>query len=764
MNIDIEKKLEKATRLHRDGNLMKAKSLYEEVLTKDKNNINGLHYLSLLFFQKSEYAEAKKLIMHAININPNVPAMYNTLGNLQELQTQFEDALSSYQKAITLKPNFFQSIIFKADVLCKLKNYDKAIKVYDNALLINPKDVNTIFKLGNTYKLLKKYKNAIECYTNIISLNPKIPEVYNNRGYAYKQLKNNKMALADLDKAIELNSNYHNAYNNLGNLHRENKNFELAILNFKKAISIDPKNSQVYNNLGNVFIDLEKPNEAISYYMNSISIDPNNARSFSNVGHAFSKIKQFDKAITYFKMAFKLNPNDNFLISNYLHTKLNICNWDNLPKLLKKNLGQIKQNDTVNIPFAELSFHDLPEIHKIVSQKFIDQNYPNKIIKRMSITKKLNNKIRVAYISSDFCDHPVSKLCIEIFESHDKSKFEIIGINLGNNKLDSMYERLSNAFDKIINVKHLKDQEIANLCKKLSIDIAIDLNGHTKNNRMGLFSYGAAPIQVNFLGYPGTSGAKYINYIIADKTVLPKRFQKNYTEKIIYLPNSYLPTPSKKIISDKVFSKVDFNLPVNGFIFCCFNNNFKISKEIFISWMNILTKVNDSVLWLSPMNSLAKSNIYKEAKNMGIENNRIIFSERIELHSEHLARLKLADLFLDTYPYNAHSTAIDAISASVPIVTLTGNSFASRVGASLLNALNLPELISYDLDTYEKIAIELATNIKEIKSIKNHLTNNEFAKILFNPKLFTKNIEEAYQAIYKNFLNGKEPQVFEIYK
>jgi len=760
---NIEHEFNRAVLFHKNGDLNQARIIYDQILCLKPDNYNCIHFLSLIEIQNKNFDKSIKLLKKAINLNPNEPSVYHSLGNAQESLNQLQDALSSFNTAINLKKDFLAAIICRGDLLSKLNRLHEANESYKDALLLNPSDLKVMLKISNLLTRLEKYSEAIKFYDNMILLKPNIPEVYNNRGYAYRKINANEEAFIDFNKAIKLNPNYYEAHNNLGNLQRDLKKADDAILSFDKAIKINPTFSEAYSNLANTLVDQEKLEEGISNYIKAISYNSNNVNAHSNLANTLTKLNQFSDAIKHFKNALSKNPHNDFLISNYLHTKMIICDWTLLQEETKCYIDDIQNNKNLSMPFTLLSLFDLPAIHKIVSQKFCDKNYPE-ILQNQEIIKYKENKekICIAYISSDFGNHPVSQLCIEMFEWHDKNHFEIIGIDLGNNQKDQIYQNLSIAFDQIINVKHLTDKEIASLCKNLSVDIAVDLNGHTKNNRIGLFSYRAAPIQVNYLGYPGTTGANYIDYIIGDKIVIPERLQSNYTEKVIYLPHSYLVTPSKKEISNKKFTRKEFNLPEAGFVFCCFNNSYKISPQIFSKWMSILKQVNDSVLWLSEMNHVAKNNLYIEAQKFGIKKTRIIFAKKMELNSEHLSRYKLADLFLDTYPYNAHTTATDALWTGVPLITLAGDSFASRVAASLLSTLDLPEMITYNLESYEKLAVQLATNNKKLKSIRNKLAQNKVKKPLFNSKLFTKNIEKAYQTIYNNYVKKNKPIVFKI--
>jgi predicted O-linked N-acetylglucosamine transferase (SPINDLY family) len=364
--------------------------------------------------------------------------------------------------------------------------------------------------------------------------------------------------------------------------------------------------------------------------------------------------------------------------------------------------------------------------------------------------KKLNKKIRIGYYSADFREHAMSYLLANLFEQHDKSKFELIAFSFGSEKNDEIKNRISNSFDKFVDVNSKSDKEIYKLSKDFKIDIAVDLMGFTQNSRFNIFIQRCAPIQVNYLGYPGTSGANCIDYLIADKILIPKENQKYFSEKIVYMPDSYQVNDSKRKISDKVFTKKELNLPEDGFVFCCFNQSYKITPYVYDIWMKLLKRVDGSVLWLIKDSDIGSHNLKKEAQKRGVEPDRIIFAEKMS-NSEHLARHRLADLFIDTFPYTAHTTCSDALWSGLPVITKMGESFVSRVSASLLTAIGLPELITKTEKDYEELTFKIARDKSLLNEIKKKLNKNRAIKPLFNTKLFTKNIESAFQIMHERY-------------
>jgi predicted O-linked N-acetylglucosamine transferase (SPINDLY family) len=445
-----------------------------------------------------------------------------------------------------------------------------------------------------------------------------------------------------------------------------------------------------------------------------------------------------------------------WLQGELLYTKMKMGSWLGLTSSIKNLSTKVTADEKATQPFFLLALSDDALLHKRTSETYVKAKYlfSNALGSIPKYPK--NRKIRVGYFSADFKNHPVAYLLAQFFEMHDRSKFETYAFSLVRAS-DEMRDRLIVAFDQFINVETHSDIQIAQLARNLGIDIAIDLTGHTSDSRTGIFSYRAAPIQVNWLGYPGTIGANFIDYIIADKTIIPESHRIFYTEKIAYLPYTYLVDDSKRIASSRVFTKKECGLPENVFIFCCFNNDYKFNPQMLDCWSRILNSVEDSVLWISENNEMFKTNIKIEFQNREIDPKRIIFAKRTESMADHLARYALADVFLDTHPYNAHTTAVDSLKAGIPVLTLIGQSFASRVAASLLRAIELPELITNTQAEYETLAIELAKSPQKLAEIKKKLVEKQLTTSLFDVTLFTKNLESAYIKMYEQYQAGLEP-------
>ncbi len=621
-------------------------------------------------------------------------------------------------------------------------------------------------KITNIINLFKK-KNFVEAKLKCIEIQnvyKNNPEFLNIFAVILFELKEYNHSIEKWKKAINLNSNYFQASENLANAFLKLKKYHDALEYFNKAIKINPKAFQVYNNMGNTLTKLNKFDEALDFHNKAISIKPDDIYGHIFKGHVLTELGKFDEALECYKSAYLINSDQPLLLGYIAHSKTIICDWENFKETIDLVKNCLENEKKVSYPFTILILLDSPELQKKTAEIWSAQF--EKLYQKKNIILKNKNKIRIGYYSADFRNHATSHLIAEMLEHHNKSKFEIFGFYLGRkiNNEDIWHERIKNSFDKFFDVSSLTEDQISELSIDEEIDIAVDLMAHCNNgmqNRFGAFVIGCAPIQVNFLGYPGTSGAKSIDYIVADKNLISHDTKKFYSEKIIFLPNSYQPNTKDTKISDKKLTKAKLGLPGDKFVFCCFNQHQKINPFIFDVWMRVLKKNPNSVLWLLDDNIYSNKNLLNEGVKRGVDNNRIIFAKRLPLE-EHLDRIKFGDLFLDTFPYTAHTTCSDALRVGLPVLTLKGKSFASRVAASLLNTIKLDDLISKNLEEYEAIANKIISDPTYLKKIKNKLNENILKTPLYNSKLFTKNLELGYEKVFENYKNNQPLKNFEI--
>ena len=547
------------------------------------------------------------------------------------------------------------------------------------------------------------------------------------------------------------------AHSNLGNVYAKLRQFDQALSAYEQAALLDPQDAETWSNAGIVFFELKRFEEAVALYDKALAINPNYAEALCNKGNALDELKRYEEAIDCYEKALSINPNIDWAPGVWMYLKLKVSAWENLEANIEVLLAKITAGEKVSNPFPLLAMSDDPILHRQASEIFAHYQYPSNSTLGPIAKHPKGEKIRIGYFSADFHNHATGYLLAELIELHDKKQFELIGISFGPNQDDEMRTRLKKSFDQLIDASAMSDIEIAQLSRDLKIDIAVDLKGFTQNCRTGIFAYRAAPIQLSYLGYPGTMSTNYIDYLIADQTLIPQEAQQAYSEKIAYLPNSYQANDRKRVISDKRLTKGDLGLPEQGFIFCSFNNNYKILPATFEIWMRLLKVVDGSVLWLYEDNAAAANHLRQEAEKRGVHPSRLVFAKRIPL-AEHLARHQLADLFIDAFPCNAHTTASDALWAGLPVLTLMGNAFASRVAASLLNAIELPELITSTPQAYEALAIEIAKNPEKLAALKQKLASNRLTTPLFDTPQFTRDLERSYVQIYERYQDDLSPE------
>ena len=541
-----------------------------------------------------------------------------------------------------------------------------AQEIYLQLLKKNSNNSNLLFLLGTTYVQQKNYQKAKD-YLNIsIKINSNFPQSYNSRGVIFAEEGEYQNAIKDYDKALSLKKDYFDANLNKAVALKNISKFNESIKHFEICIKLKPNDSKIYNNLGNLCKNLKKYNTAKKYYTESIRLNKNFAEAYNNRGELLQlHFNEFEKAIQDFDNALKINKDLNYIKGKKLHAKMSLHDWNSYNEELKIIKDEIKNKKKTIYPFAHMSLIDDPGQQKVITEKYLDNNYLTPLKTNISLK---NEKIIVGYFSAEFHNHAVMHLMLDVFKNHNKTEFKIYGFSIGPTK-DEWTEKVRGYFDEFIDVSHMSDTEIKSLSKKLKLDIAINLTGHTFNARNSIFFNQIAPKQVNYLGYPGTMGSKFYYYIIADKIVIPEENRKYFSEEVIYLPNCYQANQERIEISNINLNKKDLGLPQDKFIFGCFNNGYKITPLIFKSWMNILKRCENSILWLLQENRLAKLNLWEEAKKLEVNKDRILFAERLPL-KEHLKRVEFIDLFLDTFPYNAHTTASEAIRAGVPILTL----------------------------------------------------------------------------------------------
>jgi len=711
---------------------------------------------------------------------------------------EFELARKSYSLAISIDPmqataHFnlgctLQEMVFSSAL-------ELAIESYETAIAINPQDPFVYNNLGNAFKAVKSYDLAIRVFKSALTLNPDIAASHYNKGTTEFFAKNYGAAVEDLNQALRLEPESVASWNNLGNAFKELGCYEHALNAYGRVLdlTLNKPSIEIYYNIGIVQHELGDYTSACDSYSKALQIDPSYTLALSARAITYRHLKRFDEAIKDFKRVLVINPHFEYVVGNLLHTQMHTADWscfeqyigpsDHSDQWLK---AQILTHQKVSHPFPVLALYDDPALHQRASQIwFLDKHsaitefqpkqekglehkpksdIDNAEVLQISASAKGTKKrIRIAYLSADFHNHATAYLIAELLELHNSDDFEIYAFSFGPRTDDTMQNRIRLGVDNFLEVGHLSDTEIAMTCKSLHIDIAVDLKGYTLQSRFNIFVNRCAPIQVSYIGYPGTSGSTCIDYLIADRICIPDGDEVYYSEKIVRMPNSYQVNDAQRAIQPCLQTREEIGLPREGFVFCCFNSAYKITPQTFDMWMTILDQVEDSVLWLLEDSEVVTENLKASAQAHSINPSRLVFAKRTSL-AEHLGRHIHAGLFLDTLPYNAHTTASDALWAGLPVLTLKGRSFAARVASSLLSALGLGDLITESRESYVDKAVNLAKNPTELMKIKARLAINKTTADLFNTQQFTNQLESAYKSMMARYVKGEKPDHMDVEK
>jgi protein O-GlcNAc transferase len=735
---------------------------YDRALALEPNYFQALGNRGVALQAVKNFDEALACYDELLALHPHsAEASYNRGVALLELKRP-EDALASFEEALILRPDHAEAHYSRGNALSKLKRFEEALASYDQALTLKSDYLEAWGNRGAALQDLKRFDEALACYDEVVAFKPDATEAYHNRAVTLQELQRYDEALASCEKALALKPDYAEAYNDRGNALLALRRFHEALTSFHKALAIKSDYAEALNNRGVVLNELKRFDEALASYDKAIELKPDLADAFDNRGLALCELKRFDEALSSFEKALTVNPAHRHAFSGLMMSVNDLCDWDRRARLASDLNRMVLETDSIVNPWLALGYSSDASLHLRSARKYVADQCPFELKPLCHDRPRNREKLRIAYLSADFRQHPVASLIVELFELHDRTRFEIVGVSIGADDRSAMRKRVVAAFDLFIDARGMSDYETAKAIAELEIDIAVDLMGHTKDSRPLILAYRPAPILVAYLGYAGTTGADFIDYILADKTVAPFEHQTFYSERLIHLPGSFLVNDSKRSFAKEPVSRQLADLPDKGFVFCAFNQNWKITPEIFAVWMRLLKAVDGSVIWLRSDNDRVEHNLRAYALAEGVDPARLVFAARTPRHEDHLARHRLADLFLDTSPYNAHTTASDALWAGLPVLTHLGESFAGRVAASLLNAVGLPDLIARSIEEYEALALRLATDGALLDGYRKRLSENRLTYPLFDTDRFRRHIEQAYFDVYGIWRRGEQPRSFAV--
>jgi protein O-GlcNAc transferase len=699
-----------------------------------------------------DHAAAIASFDRAIALEPcNPDAHYNRGIALAALGRQ-QDAVASFEAAITRNAAHAAAHFNRGIALIRLDRYDDAVASLDRALVLRPHHPQAHYNRGIALGHLRRYADAVASYTAAIAQRPDFAEAYNNRGTALSALGKHEAAVESFTAAIERSPQRAEFLNNRALALLALSRYAAARADLEAAIGLNPQFAEAHSNLGMVLGALHLPQPALESLDAALRLDPARAEIHLNRANLLRELRRFEAALESFDEALASRADLPFVPGLRLHMRMQLCSWEGVDTEIAGLSAAIERGEAVSPPFPVLALTGSAALQRRAAEIWVREKHPPRAALPVIARRAGGGKIRVGYFSADFREHAVSILTAGVFEAHDRDRFELFGFSFGPGAQDPVRERLERAFDRFEDVHERSDREIAELARSFELDVAVDLTGFTLGGRPDVFALRAAPVQVSYLGYLGTLAAPYMDYLIADPTIVPEACRQHYAEKILYLP-SYQANDRSRRIAERTPERAELGLPATGFVFCCFNASYKITPAVFDSWIRILRRVPDSALLLYAANATIEANLRKEALQRGLEPQRLVFAGKLP-PPEYLARYRAADLFLDTLPYNAGTTASDALWAGLPVLTCAGEAFAGRVAASLLCAVGLPELIASTPGEYEDRAVELAGDPAQLAAIRQKLADHRLTTPLFDVQQFTRHLEAAYTAAFERHQAG----------
>lgn len=786
----VDALFQQAINLHQQGQLVPAKAAYEQILAFKPDHSDALQMLGLIAFQKGQPQQAAALMAKAVTIDPHNAGAQCNLGNVLKDLRQFDQALNHYNLALESKPDMVQVYSNRGIVLRELGQLNESIASFGRALELHPEYAEAYSNRATSWIEMGRLDDALSDCDRAVAIKPTLAEAYSTRSRVWVKRQQYERALSDGTQVIQLRPQSADAFISRAQIRVASKQFIEALDDCERALSLNPHSVDFLSTKAHILLELKRANEALSVVNTVLSLQPEHvqaqilsALSFRmlgrwpealagyerlaqscphdpkvHLGHAqvLREMKMHEQAVAAFDRVIALDPEVPGAKGFRLYSAMHVCDWHQFDERVAEIESMIRAKSPVAQPFSILAATSSAEVLQSAARLLVDREYSGQSPLASLKRYPRHDKIRVGYFSADFHNHATTYLMAELFELHDRERFEWFGFSFGASIQDEMRQRVSAGFDHFYDVSDKSDEQIVELARSLELDIAVDLKGFTGDSRTRIFALRSAPIQVNYLGFPGTMGADFIDYIVADTVLIPPGSEAYYDEKVVYLPGSYQCNDSKRAIDHQPFTRSELGLPEAGTVYCAFNNNFKITPAIFDVWIRILKQVEGSVLWLLEDNAVARRNLIREASIRGMDESRLVFAPRMRLPL-HLARHRVADLFLDNLPCNAHTTASDSLWAGLPVLTCAGETFAGRVAASLLEAVGLPDLVVHDVEAYERLAVELGRNPAQRVAIRERLQQNLQGCSLFDTRSYARNLESAYQQMYERDRSGLKP-------
>lgn len=746
---------------HRAGRIAQAQAHYEAAVAANPGHVDALHLLGTIKAQTGSPVEGERLIAAALRLQPDAAQILSNYGNVLNLLDRKAEALASYDRALALVPGQADAMFNRANVLFALGRLEEALAGYESAARLAPGNPVVATGRGNALMALKRHAEALAAYDQVLAAAPGHLDAILNRSSVLKELDRAEEAIAVYDRVLAALPA--NATARLGRAHA------LVMLGrateglaaIEPVLALEPDNAEAWYTHGHALLALVRLEDALASFTRAAALKPDFIEAVYNRADALRGLGRYPEAMPEFERVLAKDPDHTHALAGLATAAMQCCDWHTRSRLTSVLEAKVRAGGGRGLmPFSFVSLSGSKELQLACARNFTAQTCPQPPVRLWQGRPQRRERIHLAYLSSDYRRHAMGYQMAELFEVHDRARFKVTGISAGPNDHSPVRRRIETAFDEFHDVAAWRSKETAELIHRLGVDIAVDLNGHTIYSRMGALAWRPAPVQATYLGFPGTSGASFIDYVIADRIVAPAQDQPFFSEAIVHLPDCYQVSDRQRKIGPKP-TRAACGLPEAAFVFACFNSSYKIAPEIFGVWMRILKAKPDGVLWLVRGNDTMRANLWHAAEAHGVARERLVFCEAVDPEA-HLARHACADLYLDTLPYNSHGTGSFALWGGLPMLTCLGPTFAGRVCASLLHAIGLPELVAGSLEEYEAMALALANDPSCLAAVRKRLADNRETAPLFDTDRFRRQIERAYETMWEIALVGEAPRPFAV--
>ena len=747
--------IQQALAMIHGGRPAQASALLNEVLRREPLNFNALQLLGHIALQAADYPAAERWLSAARAVNAASPAVHSNLGVALLALHRPAEALECCDRALALKPQYPEAFCNRGHACCALDRPDQGLAGYDRAIALAPGFYDAHAGRAKALSSLGRHREALASCERALELDARNVDAWCRLGGILLRLKRPAEALNAFDRALSLSPDSAEVHNDRGTALRALKRPQEALAAYEKALRLRPQFAEVYCNVANIGLDAGRYAETLGHCERALAIRPDFMDALNIQGTTLRALRRYEEAATVYEKILANDERFGQASSHLLVSRAHVCNWSEREQQASRIIERVASGENASAPHAFLWICDSAPLQLECARLYAEQEFPA-ASPLWRGERYRHERLRIAYLSADFADHPVAHLIAGVLERHDQDRFETFGISLSHDPAaDPMHQRMRRAFAHFHDASGEADGDVAARLREAQIDIAVDLTGHTRGGRLGILAHRPAPVQVNFLGFTGTCGVPYVDYLIGDAVAIPEGQDGYFSEHIIRMPHAFLPNDDRQPVATETPRRSDLGLPPDGIVFCAFNNTYKINPQMFDIWMKLLRETPGSVLWLRAGEGAARTNLAREARTRGVDPDRLVFASRVAAMDAHLARYRQADLFLDTLPYGAHATSRDALWAGLPVLTCTGGAFATRVAASLLTGLGAPELVTQNLDEYAERALAFVHSPARIAEVREKLAQQRAACPVFDTDLYRQHLESAYLTLCERERRGE---------